>query len=87
MSAGLFTAVYNGGNAALKQATTLKVPTLLMHGTADGLTSCQASQTFAQKAGSIVTLRLWDGFYHELHNEPESADVIRAVITWIDEHL
>jgi len=70
----------------LEHAATLKLPTLLMHGSADRLSSAQASQEFAAKAGNFVTLRIWDGFYHELHNEPQKADVIRLMIDWLDAH-
>lgn len=83
ISARAFTVIYTNGFSALKNAETLKIPALLMHGSADRLTSAEASQEFAEKAGSLVTLRIWDGFYHELHNEPEKADVIRTITNWV----
>jgi alpha-beta hydrolase superfamily lysophospholipase len=56
-----------------------------MHGTADRLTSHQASQEFAAKAPNC-TLKLWEGLYHETHNEPEKEEVIAFVVGWIDRH-
>jgi alpha-beta hydrolase superfamily lysophospholipase len=32
------------------------------------------------------TLRLYDGLYHEIFNEPEQATVLHDVTTWLDAH-
>ena len=55
-----------------------------MHGSADRLTSADASREFAEKAGEKVDLKIWDGFYHEIHNEPEQADVFKMIIDWLE---
>ena len=60
---------------------------LLMHGSGDRITSAPASQEFAQKAGKLVTLRIWDGYYHEIHNEPEKSEVIQVMVDWLDKHI
>ena len=36
---------------------------------------------------SHPTLKLWDGLYHEIHNEPEKAAVFKLMIEWIEKHL
>ena len=87
ITARLFTVMEEHALYALEHAAELKVPMLLMHGSADGLSSVNGSQEFAKKAGSIVTLRIWDGLYHETHNEPEKADVIRTMTDWVGERL
>jgi alpha-beta hydrolase superfamily lysophospholipase len=58
-----------------------------MHGSADRITSPSASQTFAVRAGAFCTFVLWDGHYHELHNEPEKEAVFRTLVAWLDERL
>jgi len=30
---------------------------------------------------------LWDGLYHEIHNEPEQAEVLKFLIRWLDGQL
>jgi alpha-beta hydrolase superfamily lysophospholipase len=60
---------------------------LLMHGSGDQITSAPGSQEFAQKAGKLVTLRIWDGLYHELHNEPEKAEVLKVMVDWLDKQM
>lgn len=65
------------------------IPLLMMHGTGDKLTYPSGSEDFARlvgEAGNSVTLKLWDGLYHELHNEPEKAEVFKFMTEWLDEH-
>jgi len=84
ISARMFISVMEAGEWALEHAAELAVPMLLMHGSADRLTSASASQEFARRAGEKVTLVLWEGFYHEIHNEPEPAEVFKTMIAWLD---
>lgn len=63
------------------------LPLLIMHGTADRLTRCEASREFAEQVGSACTMIPWEGLYHELHNEPEREQVLDALLAWIDEHV
>jgi len=61
-----------------------------MHGTGDRLAYTSGSEEFAKLAGETnkdVTVKLWDGLYHEIHNEPEQADVFNSMIKWLDKHL
>jgi alpha-beta hydrolase superfamily lysophospholipase len=87
ISVRLYNGIYGSGLWALEHAAELKIPMLLMHGSGDRITSEPASQEFAQKAGELVTLRIWDGFYHEIHNEPEKAEVIQAIIDWMNQQM
>ena len=87
VSARLFVSMYESGFWALDHAIELALPLLLMHGGADPVTSASASRQFADKAGSNVTLRIWEGMYHEIHNEPEQAEVFKVMIEWLDKQL
>lgn len=87
MSARLFVGMYESGQWAYDHAADFSLPLLLMHGTGDRLTSSQASREFAEHAGKNVTWRAWDGFYHEIHNEPEKAKVLKTMTTWMDKRL
>ncbi|MDD3643494.1 MAG: alpha/beta hydrolase, partial [Candidatus Krumholzibacteria bacterium] len=79
-----FHEVLVAGEWAIEHAAGLPVPLLLMHGDADGISSCGASAEFAGRAGDRCTLKIWEGMRHELHNEPESPQVHRAVIEWME---
>lgn len=87
ISARLFVSMYESGLWALDHAAELSLPLLLMHGGADPITSFEASRQFAARAGEKVTLRIWDGLCHEVHNEPEQAEVFKVMIEWLDKHL
>ncbi|NLT95230.1 MAG: alpha/beta hydrolase [Clostridia bacterium] len=83
----LFFEAYRAGLWALEHGGELHLPLLLMHGTDDGVTSPQASEEFFDKAGSCCTLKLWQGQYHELHNELIKDEVIRFCLNWIEKHI
>ncbi len=86
ISARLFVSIYENGLWALEHAAEFPLPLLLMHGSADRLTSAQASKEFAAKAGSKVTLKIWDGWFHEIHNEPDKAEVFKVMLDWLGKH-
>lgn len=63
------------------------VPLLLMHGGEDGITSAPASEEFAGRVSGDVQLKIWDGLYHEIHNEPEQLQIFDLVSGWINERV
>lgn len=65
----------------------MPVPTLIFHGTADRLTSHQASKAFAERVGGPITFVGFEGLYHETHNEPEQDQVLHQINTWLGEVL
>lgn len=89
ISTAFFTGVYDSGFWALEHASELQTPVLLYHGTGDQLTSHDASKAFAERAGSKVTFKSLDGYYHESHNEAEAERerVFKMIIDWIDDQL
>ncbi len=87
ISARLFIEMYQSGLWALEQAGQFPLPLLLMHGEKDRLTSPQASRQFATLAGSKVTLHIWEGLFHEIHNEVQKGEVFAELIAWLDERL
>ena len=83
VSAVLGRTMLDAGKWALVHAPQLSVPVLLMHGGADRITSAAASRTFAERAGDLCTLKIWDGLYHELHFEVGSEEVLNAIHDWL----
>lgn len=71
----------------LEHAGEFPLPLLLLHGTADPLIYLAGSEEFARKAPGDVTLKRYEGLYHEVHNEPEQAEVLADVVGWLDAHL
>ena len=60
-------------------------PFLLMHGSADRLTSHEASTELVTNTGKLTHLKIWDGLYHELHNEFEYKEIFDYIINWLTE--
>jgi acylglycerol lipase len=87
ISVRLAVEMLQAGEWALAHAAEFPLPLLLVHGTADELTSSAATQEFAGKVRGDCTLKLWDGFYHETHNEPEKAEVLAFMVAWIGSHV
>lgn len=89
ITASMFFSVHERGEWALQNASKLKIPTLLFHGTGDRLTSHKASAEFAQKAGSIAEFHAIEDGFHELHHEAESLRMKwQGLVTgWITQHL
>ena len=74
------------GEWNMRHATDFPCPLLLMHGKADRITSAKASREFAHRAGEPCALKVWDGLYHELHNEPEQNEVLAHIIDWMQSY-
>ena len=86
VSARLGLDLINQGAWIQSQNGPFPFPLLLLHGTADQLTNHQATRRFADGLSGDVTLREWEGWYHELHNEPGKAQVFQVIITWLNAH-
>jgi acylglycerol lipase len=62
----------------------VRQPLLILHGTADAITDPQGSQQLYQQAGaSDKTLKLYEGLYHGLFDEPEKEQVIADLLAWL----
>jgi len=71
------------GEYALENVGELKMPVLILHGTADALTDYSASKAFAEKAKGDITFSSYEGGYHELHNEPNKQKMLKEMSDWI----
>jgi acylglycerol lipase len=66
----------------------LRVPLLVMQGTADGLVDPGCGPHVYERAGSPdKTLKMYDGLWHEIFNEPERDHVLGDLIAWLRTHL
>lgn len=71
----------------LENAGKFPLPLLLLHGKSDELAYPSSSTEFAAALSVRCTLVLWDGAYHELHNEPEKVEVFKTMMMWMDARL
>jgi len=72
-------------NLAFQNASKLAVPLLLVYCSGDTIAFPRGSEEFARLAPqNLVTLKRFEGLYHEPHNEPEKAEVLKTYIQWLD---
>ena len=65
----------------------LTLPLLLIHGTADRLVPVTTTEFVQQHVGSDdVTVKIYEGGYHESHNEPNKDAVLTDIVTWLEAH-
>jgi alpha-beta hydrolase superfamily lysophospholipase len=83
ISMGVYGSITNAAKEILNRASEITLPLLLVHGRDDMITSPAATMEVAAIAPK-ATLKLWDGGYHELHNDLVREDHFDFIIEWID---
>lgn len=67
------------------RAGDITTPVLLMHGSADRLTAPSGSELLHDRVTSTdKTLKIYDGLFHEIFNEPERDAVITDLLVWLE---
>jgi alpha-beta hydrolase superfamily lysophospholipase len=88
ITARLAVEMFREGRWLTSQGPHVQYPLLLMHGTADLVTSFQATRQFAESIpNGRCTFRAWPGLYHELFNEAERQQVVGAIVRYLQEIL
>jgi acylglycerol lipase len=90
ISAEMFVSLCEAGEFALTHADRLAMPTLIMHGDVDALTSFEASRTFQGTVSQVpATFKPFPGGHHELHHdlEPTRSQLLQTITDWIVEQV
>ena len=88
ISARLAQFIATQGEATLQAAPSWTVPTLLMYAGDDRLVNAQGSRDFAAAApASLVKSVCFDGFFHEIFNEPDATPVFNTLRDWLDKRF
>lgn len=70
------------------QAADIRLPILLLQGSADRLVDPSGAKMLQENASTPdKTLKVYDGLYHEVFNEPEREQVLQDVEAWLEAHL
>jgi len=75
------------GRFALDHAASVNVPTLLMHGEDDPITSYRASESFAIRAGEQVEFAAFPSMLHEIFHETNSEVVFQKLRQWLGKQI
>ncbi|HVN56826.1 MAG TPA: lysophospholipase [Bacteroidales bacterium] len=86
ISVSLFHSAMSAGNFILSNAGSISIPVLIMHGAGDMITSPAGSREVAAMSDKFH-LKIWEGGYHELHNETFRDEVYRYITDWLTGHI
>ena len=68
-------------------ANRINLPLLLMSAKDDRIAYASGSEELAGLVSGDCTLKIWEGLYHELHNDLEQDDVFIYLKDWLDSKL
>ena len=70
------------------KADKISLPFIVLQGSEDKLVDPGGAQMLYDRASSTdKTIRIYEGLYHEVFNEPERARVLKDVETWLAAHV
>ena len=74
---------FEAGEWAIANAKLLDENIFIFHGSGDRITDYKASEEYALNAGNKASFKLFEGGYHELHNDKCQDEVLNDMIHWI----
>jgi acylglycerol lipase len=81
-------ALLRAGDRMTREFSSITLPVLIIHGTADKATVPAGSTFFHAQAGSAdKTLTLYEGHYHDMLNDYGKEDVMADITAWIEARL
>ena len=83
LSLRLFAQITMRGEHAITNAKLITLPAMVLCAGEDKLVSSAAVREFYKNCGSSVTLKEYEGLYHELHNELEREQIFEDVYGFI----
>lgn len=68
-------------------AEDIHLPVLILHGAADRICPSSGSQLlFEMVSSDDKQLQIYEGLFHEIHNEPEQDKVLSDIVNWLEQH-
>jgi acylglycerol lipase len=83
ISSRMYTEWQNATADIFVRAAQIKVPFLILAGTADPLIDPEGSRTLHEKARSASTLQMLEGRYHEPFNDLGSDEAFQLIADWV----
>jgi acylglycerol lipase len=71
-----------------EEAGRISLPVFILQGSADRIVDPTGAKELYEKVGSKdKTLKLYEGLYHEIHNEPERETMFKDLEAWLKAHI
>lgn len=81
-------ALQEAADLCIQHLPDLRLPFLAMHGSEDPLTLVKGAHIVLEHSGSPDTIvKIYEGLYHEIVNEPEQEQVFEDMLNWLGEHI
>ena len=88
ITARLFGELFSAISRTLGNAYKITLPILIVQGGEDKLVPAKGAGLFGEKIRSVdKTIKIYEGLYHEVFNEPEHKEVLTDVENWLEKHL
>jgi alpha-beta hydrolase superfamily lysophospholipase len=87
ISVRLFNQLNGATSQVLKQANGFNLPLFFSHGSADTLTSFEATRHYATRVGSMATFFPSEGASHEVHREANADEFFEGIMRWMEPKL
>jgi len=78
--------IMDAGEWAIANASSLRIETLLIHGTGDPIIDFMGTKEFHENSSSTM-LKLIEGGYHELHHDICKEEVLQIIQNWLRKQL
>lgn len=78
---------FEAGEWAMRNAGILNKKVFIFHGTGDRITDYKATKEYAMAAGDNAKLKLYEGGFHELHNDLCKEEVLKDMTNWVESFL
>jgi len=88
LSARFLVELTNTMEECKSRAEHITLPILIMHGSEDVMTAPQGSHLLHDSVSSMdKKIRIYQGLYHEIFNEPEAQTVFNDVVEWLGNRI
>lgn len=80
-----FTEALKAMDEVKRKAPQITLPVLFMHGSEDRLANVEATiNLFARLGSADKRMKIFEGYYHELFNEPEKREIYQRLSDWLE---
>jgi len=86
--AGFGNEFLSAGDKAVERLNELECPFLVLHGTKDSIVPPRSSEILIERAKSSDKRHVtYEGRLHEIMNEPNRGEVIKTIVSWVQDHI
>ena len=83
ISGGLFSAINFGAAYLIKHQKEIKLNGFIFHGKLDAIIDYKSTMKLAMSNPDNIKWKLWEGVFHEAHNDLEQKEVLKEWTDWM----